>query len=155
MRLVAESPTYNIVKAATKKRGEEGKKAAAEFERFESLVESRPFKVRLLGGTSVMEPFSIALHYGEGDSVPLSHVLPLFQLVYDFSQQLDDFEAVTEFLTSEQERDEVTDRVRKRWLGEGRLVGLKADVHLLAFVLDPFVQAVSTSPESPDCDLLA
>ena len=38
LRLVSESPTYLIVKASTKKRGEEGKKALAEFQRFEELV---------------------------------------------------------------------------------------------------------------------
>ena len=43
----------------------------AEFERFESLVSDPAFKKRLQGGTNVMEPFSIVLHYGEGDSVPL------------------------------------------------------------------------------------
>lgn len=154
MRLVAESPTFALVKASTKKRGEEGKKALAEFKRFENLVESRSFKVRLLGGSSVMEPFSIALHYSEGDSTPLSHVLPVFQLLYDFSQQLDDFDVVTNFLEEEEDRDAIPDCVRNRWLGQGRLVGLKQDVHLLAFVLDPFVQGSLTTAEHPDCDLL-
>ena len=154
LRLVAESPTFAVVKAATKKRGEDGKRAIEEFKRFEALVEAREFKVRLQGGASVMEPFSIVLHYSEGDSVPLSHVLPCFQIIYDFSQQMGDFEAITNFLDSEEERDEVAECVRRRWLGEGRRVGLKADVHLLAFVLDPFVQAALTSPQDPDCDLL-
>eukprot|EP00966_Prymnesium_polylepis_P039422 914619-Prymnesium_polylepis.2 len=108
LRLVAESPTYTFVKAATKKRGEEGKRALEEFKRFESLVESREFKMRLQGGSGVMEPFSIMLHYSEGDSVPLSHVLPVFQMIYDFSQQMDDFDVITEFLDSEEERDALT-----------------------------------------------
>ena len=55
----------------------------------------------------------------------------------------------------EEERDAVPDAVRKRWLGHGRKVGLKADVHLLAFVLDPFVQGALTTAQGPDCDLLA
>jgi len=38
--------------------------------------------------------------------------------------------------------------------GGGRLVGLKADVHLLAFVLDPFVHGALTSAHAPTCDLL-
>ena len=155
LRLVAESPTFAVVKSSTKKRGEEGKKAMAEFERFESLVSDPAFKKRLQGGTNVMEPFSIVLHYGEGDSVPLSHVLPLFQTLYDFSQQLDDFDEITAFMAEEEERDAVPDAVRKRWLGHGRKVGVKADVHLLAFVLDPFVQGALTTAQAPDCDLLA
>ena len=154
MRLVAESATFTVVKAATRKRGEEGKKAMEEFNRFESLVETRNFRVRLQGGTSIMEPFSIALHYGEGDSTPLSHVFPLFQYLYDFSQQLGDFEAITDFMEEEDARDAVSECVRKRWLGEGRLVGLRADVHLLAFVFDPFVQGALTTAAAPDCDLL-
>jgi hypothetical protein len=154
LRLLTESPTYALVKSSTKKRGEEGKKALAEFKRFEKLVESREFRGRLMGTTSVMEPFSIALHYSEGDSVPLSHVLPVFQFIYDFSQQIDSFEAITEFMQEEEERDAVADCVRQRWLGQTRKVGLKADVHLLCFVLDPFAQAASTTTENPDCDLL-
>ena len=55
----------------------------------------------------------------------------------------------------EEERDAVPDAVRKRWLGHGRKVGLKADVHLLAFVLAPFVQGALTTAQAPDCDLLA
>ena len=39
LRLVAEPPTFTVVKAATRKRGEEGKKAMEEFKRFESLVD--------------------------------------------------------------------------------------------------------------------
>eukprot|EP00966_Prymnesium_polylepis_P158017 3652369-Prymnesium_polylepis.1 len=152
--MVAESPTFALVKAATKKRGEDGKKALLEFKRFSDLVESRSFKTRLFGGTSVMQPFSMGLHYGEGDSTPLSHVLPLFQLMYDFSQQLDDFDVITEFMTEEEERDAIAECVRKRWLGAGRKVGLKQDVHLLAFVLDPFVHAALTTATKPDCDLL-
>ena len=50
----------------------------------------------------------------------------------------------------EEERDAVPDAVRKRWLGHGRKVGLKADVHLLAFVLDPFVQGALTTAQGPD-----
>ena len=69
--LVAESPTWAVVKSSTKKRGDEGKKAMAEFKRFETLVGSRAFRERLVGRTNVMEPFSIVLHYGEGDFVPL------------------------------------------------------------------------------------
>ena len=157
LRLVAESPTFQLVKTSTKKRGEEGKKAYAEFQRFEQLVDRKAgeFRVRLLGGTSVLEPFSIALHYGEGDSTPLSHVLPVFQHLYDFAQDLDCSDAITEFLTEEDDRDAVQERMRRRWLGEGRLVGLKADVHLLALVLDPFVHGALTSTEAPTCDLLA
>ena len=101
-----------------------------------------------------MEPFSIVLHYAEGDSVPISHVLALFQFAYEFSQQLDDFDAITDFLTTDEERDAIAGIMQKRWLGEGRLVGLKHDVHLLAYVLDPFAQGARTTATQPKCDFL-
>ena len=49
-----------------------------------------------------MEPFSIILHYSEGDSVPLPHVLPCIQLIYDFSQQLNEFEPISAFFDEEE-----------------------------------------------------
>eukprot|EP00966_Prymnesium_polylepis_P119192 2754799-Prymnesium_polylepis.1 len=67
---------------------------------------------------------------------------------------MDDFQAISEFMDEEDERDAVAERVRRRWLGEVRRVDLEADVHLLAFVLDPFVQAALTSAQKPDCDML-
>ena len=101
-----------------------------------------------------MQPFSIALHYGEGDSVPLSHVLPLYQHMYDFAHDLDSFQPITDFMKEEEERDAVATCVRERWIGSGRKVGLHTDVHALAFVLDPFAQASQTTPEKPICDLI-
>lgn len=154
MRLVVESCVFTIVQQSTRKRGQEGEKASAEFERFASLVESRAFRDRLRGAVSVLEPISQALHYSEGDSVPLSHILPLFQTIYDFSQQLEDFPAISDFLDSDEERDEVMHCVSNRWIGRGRSVGLRTDVHMLAFVLDPYVQAALTKPTQPVCDLL-
>lgn len=155
LRLLSESPIFAHVLSSTKARGKEGHKAVEEFNRFETFVTDRSSKLRLSGCVTILKPFSIALHYLEGDNVPMSHIFPVFQLMYDFSQQLDDFPVVTSFLSEEEERDEVASCVRKRWLGHGRLVGLKADVHLLAFVLDPYVQATLTTAKEPTCDLLA
>lgn len=104
LRRLTELPTWSAVKSSTASRGVDGKKALGEFERFEDLVESRTFKDRLAGGVAVLEPFSVALHYCEGDSVPLSHSFPVFQLLYDFLQQLGDYKNVTNLLPE----DEIT-----------------------------------------------
>ena len=154
MRMVADSAVFSIVLAALKKRGKESEKSVAEFRRFRELVDSSVFYKRLAGGRGVLEPFSMGLHYGEGDKVPLSHVYATFQTMYEFSQNLKDFEVITDFLEDE-EPDEVTGLVRERWLGtQGGKVGLKADVHLLAFAIDPYVQAAMTTPETVTCDLM-
>ena len=62
-------------------------KGLKECEDFEELVTSRNFKQELLGATALLEPFSLVLHYLEGDSIPVSHVYPCFQFMYDFNQQ--------------------------------------------------------------------
>ena len=50
--------------------------------------------------------------------------------------------------------DEVNTKTRERWLGGTRKVGLRDDVHLCAFLLDPIAQAALTSSRAPECDLL-
>ena len=155
LRLVSESPVYAVVKQQLKKRGQEGKKALEEFERFEELTASRRSREKIGGVSATLGPFSHVLHYGEGDSVPVSHVLPCFQLCYDFSQQLNEYTAITAVLEKEEHHDEFVSAVRDRWLGEGRKVGVKNDVHLCSFGLDPYAQAILTTPEDPDCDLLS
>ena len=154
MRLVSESAVFDLVLSSLKKRGKESEKSVAEFKRFRELVEARSFYDRLAGGKALLEPFSLNLHYSEGDSVLLSHVYPSFQLLYDFAQTLDEFDAITTLLEEEEELDAVNQLVKERWLGEGAKVGLRHDVHLLAFLGDPYVQAALTSPTNPDCDIL-
>ena len=52
-----------------------------ECEKFEELVANRKFKYELLALTSLLEPFSIILHYYEGDSVPVLYMSHIFILV--------------------------------------------------------------------------
>jgi hypothetical protein len=44
--------------------------------------------------------------------------------------------------------------IQERWLGAARKKGLKAQVHMLAFVLDPYAQAAVTTPTDPTTLLL-
>ena len=45
-------------------------------------------------------------------------------------------------------------KTRECCVGSSRKVGLRSDVHLCAFLLDPMAQAALTTLRSPDCDLL-
>ena len=153
--LVSGSPVFQTIKLQLKKRGKDGEKALKECDHFEELVINRKFKAELIAATSLLEPFSIILHDLEGDGVPVSHIYPAYQLMYDFTQNLDEYEdTIGNLLTADEDRNDVNTRTRERWLGSSRKVGLRNDVHLCAFLLDPMVQASLTSSRSPDCDLL-
>ena len=149
LRLVSESPILDAIKLQLKKRGKDGVKGLKECEDFEELVTSRNFKQELLGATALLEPFSLVLHYLEGDSIPISHVYPCFQFMYDFTQQLQEFDTITKLLDADEDCDEVNTKTRERWLGGSRKVGLRDDVHLCAFLLDPIAQAALTSSRAP------
>lgn len=86
--------------------------------------------------------------------MPISHVLPCFQLLYDFSQQVGSFPAFKPILESGLETTTMSEKVKVRWAGEGRKIGLRCDAHLCAFALDPYAQAAFTSPEKPECPFL-
>lgn len=155
LRLLSESALFEATRAQLSRRGrDQGEKAREEFQRFEDLVTSRASKAKIIGATAVLEPFSSALHYSEGDSVPLSHVYVIFQSLYDLSQQLDEYPAIQKLLPTDDQRSEVTAVVRGRWLGEGQKKGLKHDAQLCAFALDPYVQASLATRDKPECDLL-
>lgn len=154
VRVVIDSPVYKLCKEQARKRGgEEGRKALAKFNTFEAIVETRSFKPKLEIGANVLMPLSCALHYLEGDSVPISHMYPVFQGIFDFVQSLADELSITELLDSS-DCEKMMELVKERWLGATRKVGLKADVHLLAFVLDPYAQAAMTTPDEPTTTLL-
>ena len=93
-----------------------------------------------------MAPFSIVLHYLEGDSIPLSHVYPLFQSLFDYVICLPS--AVSTVLADMDEGIEATivGLVTDRWEGTNRLVGLRQDVHLATFFFYFFARAAVKDP---------
>jgi hypothetical protein len=116
-------------------------------------VDSVDFKLRLDVGADVLMPISLALHYVEGDSVPLSHIYPVFQAVFDYVHSIGPtarHHVHVEKLLNSDDCKRMLELVEQRWAGVasgvGRNVGLKANVHLLAFVLDPYAQAAGTTP---------
>ena len=154
VRMLAESPVYKLCKEQAKKRGGvEGKTALSKFELFESIIETRTFKVKLALGAEVLMPLSMALHYLEGDSIPMSHVYPVFQAIYSYVQGLEDELTVSELLDGE-DINNMIKLVRDRWEGVTRKKGLKQDIHLAAFTLDPYAQAAVSTPKEPTTELL-
>jgi len=149
VRVLIDSPIYKMAREEKRKRGgEEGRKATEKFNTFELTVEARSFKLKLDIGANVLMPLSLALHYLEGDSIPMSHIYPVFQAVYDYVQSLCDELSVQDLLTTA-DCERMVELVQERWLGTARKVGLKTNAHLLAFVLDPYAQAAVTTPLEP------
>eukprot|EP00966_Prymnesium_polylepis_P199465 4622387-Prymnesium_polylepis.1 len=74
----------------------------------------------------------MALHYLEGDSVLLSHIVPIYQGVFDFVQSLTDDLSISQLLESS-DCERINELVQERWQGTARKKGLQADVHALAF----------------------
>ncbi|KAK3244397.1 hypothetical protein CYMTET_45987 [Cymbomonas tetramitiformis] len=138
LRDIPEWPEYLIVQ-------EKYPDARADFYRFESLVGNTVFKSEGQAVHGIIEPLSRMLHYLEGDSVPPSHLLPLycfFCLYYSFVCELP--LAVTTRLNNETIVG-VSTMVKDRWLGRTtapRKVGLRHDLHCLAFSLDVYVRAL-------------
>lgn len=154
VRGLVDSPVYTLTKENTRRRGgEDGRKAFETFKQFEETISPVDFGHRLGWAAQILMPISKALHYLEGDSVPLSHVYPVYQCIYDYAQTLPDELSLQQFL-SEEEFETITEVVKDRWGGTSRKKGLKADIHLLAYVLDPYAQGALTSPSQPQSDLI-
>ena len=90
-----------------------------------------------------MAPFSIVLHYLEGDSIPNSHVYPLCQCLVDFVADLP--ECIVEMFGTEV-LDPLASMVIARWEGTMHRVGLRHDVHLAAFFFDVYVRTAVNDP---------
>lgn len=128
--------------AAAARRGNEGRHAQAEFARFKKLTNNfNDFKGLVEAIVVLLEPFSLALHYLEGDEVPASHSKPIYSVLLQHSKSLP--QLVKDQL-SEATLQAVIDYVEDRWLPPdgSRKVGMKNDVIQAAFAIDPYAQAV-------------
>lgn len=151
--VLVNSAVYLLSKNEVRRRGgEEGRKAYEKFISFERIIREPLLRDDLGHASKILQPISIALHYLEGDSVPLSHVYPVYQGIYDYAQSLQDEMSILNFL-GEENCASIVELVKERWFGGSRKVGLKDNVHLLAFVLDPYAQAATSAPSSPMGDL--
>ena len=114
-------------------------KQKPDFRLFEDLVGSSETMRQGEAAVGVLRPISSSLHYLEGDSVPPSHVLPVFVLSHQNAQH-------PPAEVSEQFESSTTDAVAKcfkdRWLGDGRKVGIRHDVHCLAYHIDVYTRSI-------------
>lgn len=138
--------------ATQSKRGKDGQTSAAEHARFKSLINDEKFNDRVLAVHELLECFSQVLHYVEGDSAPPSHVLPLYQSLFDYVNAVPD---VIKNVLDKETLEKVVGVVEDRWIGikGSRKVPLKCDILLASFALDPYAQiACSDSLLSTDVD---
>ncbi|KAK3244258.1 hypothetical protein CYMTET_6821 [Cymbomonas tetramitiformis] len=136
LRDIPEWPEYSIVK---KKAIQRVPNSEADFERFETLVGDSSMKKKGDAVNRVLQPLSTMLHYLEGDSVPPSHLLPLYCIYF---QTLNNLPLSVTMLLDADDIRSIKELAKERWLGAARKVGLRHDVHCLAFCLDVYVQAL-------------
>jgi hypothetical protein len=118
-------------------------KAKEHFTRFENLVGNLQIKRKCEALRALMGPMSVALHFHEGDSMFISHILPVYNCLYQHVQRPPD--VVTEAFEAA-DLSQVAGVLSGRWLGSGsgraQKMGLRHDVHGLSYTLDRYAQCV-------------
>ena len=98
-----------------------------------------------------MRPISSGLHYLEGDHVDASHILPVYALLHQSAQSpcgdvSDTF--------SQETIDAIASLFKDRWNGTGRKVGIRNNLHCLAWKLDLHARYIVTHGFSNGPELL-
>jgi hypothetical protein len=118
-------------------------KQRPDFIKFEDLVGSVALKRKLEAVRASIGPVCVALHYNEGDSVPISHIVPVYAVLYASAQKPP--ATVTDVFKTD-ECKTVVEAMERRWIPSGsgsrRTVGLRHDVHCLAYELDWYTQLI-------------
>ncbi|KAK3285413.1 hypothetical protein CYMTET_6983 [Cymbomonas tetramitiformis] len=114
LRDIPDWPEYAVVKL---KATQTKRTAEAEFNRFEDLVGDMALKKKGVALNFVLEPLCNILHYVEGDSVPPSHLLPLYCLYFKQMGELP-LAVTTQF--RRETLDSIKQLVKDRWLGTSR-----------------------------------
>ena len=100
--------------------------------KFRVLVDNSEFWDRADSAAALLAPVSKAIAHIEGDKTKLAYVYVLYQsLLEDLSMW--DSTAIDPALKAT-----VVAQVKRRWEGEGRLVGLQSWVYLAALMLNPY-----------------
>ena len=128
---LVDTSEFKLMKTSAK--DTEKSKRRSHFLKFENLVGSNATKKSAEAAVELMSPISSALHYLEGDNVDSSHVMAVFVTADQNAKQpsenmKDAFDADT--------LDSITSAFSDRWNGAGRKVGIKHEVHCLAFKVD-------------------
>ena len=135
LQSLIDSPEYKVLKASAKPPRRQ------KLRQFESIVNDSNKKAAGMAAVAVMRPISTALHYLEGTDVDSSHVLPVYNMLHQNAQNpsedaKDAFEAET--------ISAMTSLLKDRWNGAGRKVGIRNDLHCLAWKLDLHVRSIIT-----------
>ena len=131
LNALIDDPVYQATRGrAIGRRGKEGSKAKSDFNKFEELVDSRSRRHKYRALEVLMAPFSVVLHYLEGDAIPISHLYPFYQSLLDFVADLP--ECVGSYFDADI-LDPLASMVVSRWEGTMQKVGLRHDVHLATY----------------------
>ena len=146
LQALVDSPEYKLLKSnATPKR-------RLLLRKFESIVGDPSKKAKGEAAVDVMRPISSGLHYLEGDDVPSSHVLPVYGLLHQSAQKPGD-NVTDEFST--ETINAIAQLFKDRWNGSGRKVGIRNDLHCLAWKLDIHARLLVVHAFSNGGELLA
>ena len=140
--LLIKTTMFKTMFAAEARRHcDEGKKSFAKWTRFKSLATNNSFIEKTEALVELLVVFSNVLHYVEGNSVPLSHVYPLYHALHHFVLNPP---AIIKEHISQKTLEAVCEVVRIRWLGGGRKIGLMDKAHLACFAVDPYARNASS-----------
>ena len=153
LQSLIDSPEWKLLKRNARP------KRRALFKRFEQLIGDASNKDTGLAAVKVMRPISSALHYLEGDDVDASHVLPVYAMLHQCAQK-PDADVTDEF--SPETLKGVADLFKDRWLGcrggvrgRGAKIGIRHDVHCLAWKLDLHARHMVLYSATNGAELLA
>ena len=146
LQSLIDSAEYKLLKSSSKP------SRRALLRKFENIVGDPTKKASGVAAVAIMRPISAGLHYLEGDDVESSHVLPVYALLHQSSQSPGD--DVTEVFSSETIAS-VTSLFKDRWSGTGRKVGIRNNLHCLAFKLDLHLRFVILHAFKNGAELLA
>lgn len=139
---LVKSPVFQASMARQKAKGQAGDASYKEHFRVKSLAANPDnLLLKLEAVHDLLSTLSKALHCLEGNNVPPSHVYPMYATVLDY---VTNPPASISDALSEQTMKDVVDAVEARWnKGPRGRVGLKNDVLLATYGLDPAACAVS------------
>jgi hypothetical protein len=149
--MLADSAIFKESRETQKKKGADGKKSLQEHDRFVRLSNDGAFKLQVVAVHDLLQPFSTVLHASEKGNMSPGSVYVLYQTLFDFVQIDNLPESVTSTF-SEETLNRVRGIVKMRWKGEGQKIGLRCDILLCTFRLDPFLRS-AVAPELDSMDV--
>ena len=143
---VIDAPEYKLLKSNAKPT------SRALLKKVESIICDPNKRAAGTAAVAVMRPISPGLHYLEGDHVGASHILPVYALLHQSAQSpCDDVNDTF----SQETINAIASLFKGRcWNGTGRKVGIRNDLHCLAWKLDLHARYIVTHGVSNGPELL-